>query len=267
LRLTHKKFFILDEVSMVSLEALVQLDNRCNTIWDQNRDNSTVFGGLPIVIFLGDFNQFSPVGGHAIWRQDISYNQVLQTGKSIWNRFNKAILLTEQMRQAEDPQFQGMLERARSATMTEEDVAILNSQTVAARVARGEVPPDRAIIRVNQLREDVNLTQLEIFAKKNAQKIYLFPGRHDAPNTAAIDHTLLVRMMFRVGEAGKLKGPGFLAFTKGMPVMLLHNTRTSSGLVNGMTATAERAILDADVQRTYLLPFIYHVLTLFKLPG
>ena len=37
----------------------------------------TVFGGLPIVIFLGDFNQFTPVGGHAIWRQDIFYNQVL----------------------------------------------------------------------------------------------------------------------------------------------------------------------------------------------
>ena len=52
LRLAHKKFFILDEVSMVSLEALVQLDERCNTIWDLNRENSTVFGGLPIVILL-----------------------------------------------------------------------------------------------------------------------------------------------------------------------------------------------------------------------
>jgi hypothetical protein len=68
--------------------------------------------------------------------------------------------------------------------------------------------------------------------------------------------------MFRVGEAGKLKGPGFLAFTKGMPVMLLHNARTSSGLVNGMTATAERAILDTNVQREYLVPFLCHVLTL-----
>jgi hypothetical protein len=253
LRLAHKKFFILDEVSMVSLEAFVQLDDRCNTIWDPNRENSTVFGGLPIVILLGDFNQFSPVGGHPIWRQDISYNKVLQTGKSIWNRFNKVILLTEQMRQAEDVLFQGMLERARSAAMTEEDVAILNSQTVAARVARGEVPPDRAVVRVNQLREDVNLTQLEIFARKNAQKIYLFPARHDTPNLSNIDHALLVRKMFRIGEAGKLKGPGFLAFSKGMPVMLLHNTRTSSGLVNGMTATAERAILDTDVKRTYPL--------------
>ena len=72
-------------------------------------------------------------------------------------------------------------------------------------------------------------------------------------------------MMFRVGEAGKLNGPGFLAFTKGMPVMLLQNTRTSSGLVNGMTATAERAILDINVQRTYLLPFICQMLTFIKL--
>ena len=93
-----------------------------------------------------------------------------QAGKAIWNRFNKVIFLTEQMRQAEDLLFQSILERARSATMTEEDVAILNSQTVAARVARGEDPPDRAVIRVNQLREDVNLTQLEIFAKKKSTK-------------------------------------------------------------------------------------------------
>jgi hypothetical protein len=54
-------------------------------------------------------------------------------------------------------------------------------------------------------------------------------------------------MIFRVGEAGKLKGPGFLAFTKGMSVMLLYNTRTSLGLVNSMTGTTERAILNTDV--------------------
>ena len=31
-RLSHKKIFIIDEVSMVSLKNLVQLNNRCNTI-------------------------------------------------------------------------------------------------------------------------------------------------------------------------------------------------------------------------------------------
>ena len=41
---------------MVGFKALIKLDNCCNTIWDLIRVKSTVFGGLPIVIFLGDFN-------------------------------------------------------------------------------------------------------------------------------------------------------------------------------------------------------------------
>jgi len=44
--------------------------------------------------------------------------------------------------------------------------------------------------------------------------------------------------------------------------MLLHNTKTSSGLVNGMTGTAERAILDTDVQGISLLPLKRPVLSL-----
>lgn len=252
---------------MVSLEALAQLDSRCNTVWDLNRQSTTVFGGLPIVILLGDFNQFTPVGGQAIWRQDISQNQDLQAGKSIWAQFHKAVTLTEQMRQADDLLFQAMLERARTATLTTADVAILNSQTVAAREARGETPPEQAVVRINQLREHVNLTQLERFAIKKSQKIYLFPARHDTPNVPGVDYPRLVRLMFRVGEVGKLKGPGIFAFTEGMPVMLLRNTRTSSGLVNGMTATAEKVILDASVHRKSRLPLICNVLILPQLPG
>jgi len=54
--------------------------------------------------------------------------------------------------------------------------------------------------------------------------------------------------MFQVGEVKRLKGPGFFAFTKGMPVMLLQNTNTSAGLVNGMTGFAEEVNLDIDVR-------------------
>ncbi|KAH6701353.1 hypothetical protein BKA61DRAFT_495472, partial [Leptodontidium sp. MPI-SDFR-AT-0119] len=32
LRLAHKKIFIIDEISIVSLESLIQLDDRCNAI-------------------------------------------------------------------------------------------------------------------------------------------------------------------------------------------------------------------------------------------
>ena len=55
-------------------------------------------------------------------------------------------------------------------------------------------------------------------------------------------------MIYQVGEEGYLKGPGFFAFTKGMPIMLQQNTNTYAGLVNSMRGTAEEVILDASVQ-------------------
>jgi hypothetical protein len=76
----------------------------------------------------------------------------------------------------------------------------------------------------------------------------LFPAKHDAPATSNVDPATLLKLMFQVGEVQHLKGPGFFAFTKGMPVMLLQNTNTSAGLVNGMTGTAEELILDRDTQ-------------------
>lgn len=87
------------------------------------------------------------------------------------------VFLTGQMRQAEDPVFQDLLQRARSATLTEDDVATLNSCTTENRVANGETPPERAIIRLNRIREEVNLVHLRVFAEKRGQKIRCFPNQ------------------------------------------------------------------------------------------
>jgi hypothetical protein len=252
-RLAHKKILIIDEISMVGLENLVQINDRCNSIWDLNRASDTVFGGLPMVIFLGDFNQFKPVRGHAIWSQTLKDIAVLQSGKSIWSHFTRVVFLTEQMRQAEDLAFQDLLHRVRSATATEDDVASLNLCTTENRVANGETPPEWAIIRLNRIREEANLIHLEAFAKNRGQKIYLFPARHDAPTGTNLDHLTLLRMIYHVGEQGYLKGPGFFAFTKGMPIMLQQNTNTYAGLVNGMRGTAEEIILDTAVQGAHMV--------------
>jgi hypothetical protein len=132
--------------------------------------------------------------------------------------------------------------------LTEDDIATLNSCTTENRIANGETPPERAVIRLNRIREEANLVHLRAFAEKRGQKIYLFPARHDAPTGTSLDHLTLLRMIFHVGEEGYLKGPGFFAFTKGMPIMLQQNTNTYAGLVNGMRGTAEEVILDAGVQ-------------------
>jgi hypothetical protein len=58
---------------------------------------------------------------------------------------------------------------------------------------------------------------------------------------------LLIKIMFQVREASNLKGLKFFTFTKGMPIMLLYNIKTSLSLVNRMTRIAKRAILNTDV--------------------
>ena len=126
----------------------------------------------------------------------------------------------------------------------------LNSCTIENRVGNGETPPEWAIIRLNRIREETNLIHLQEFAAKRGQKIYLFPARHDAPSGTNLDPLTLLRMIYQVGEQGYLKGPGFFAFTKGMPIMLQQNTNTYAGLVNGMRGTAEEVILDTDVRGT-----------------
>ena len=88
-----------------------------------------------------NLNQFRPVRGHAIWSQTTSDIAVLRSGRSIWGHFTHVVFLTEQMRQAEDLVFQDLLQRARSATLTEDDVATLNSCTTENRIANGEIPP------------------------------------------------------------------------------------------------------------------------------
>jgi hypothetical protein len=78
------------------------------------------------------------------------------------------------MRQAEDLVFQDLLQRARSATLTADDVATLNSCTTENRIANKETPPERAIIRLNRIREEANLVHLRAFAEARGQKICLF---------------------------------------------------------------------------------------------
>jgi hypothetical protein len=139
--------------------------------------------------------------------------------------------------------------------LTEDDVATLNSCTIENRLANGDTPPEWAIIQLNRICEEANLIHLQAFAKKRDQKTYLFPARHDAPTGTNLDSLALLRMIYQVGEQGYLKGPGFFAFTKGMPIMLQQNTNTYAGLVNGMRGTAEEVILDTGVEGMHVMIF------------
>jgi hypothetical protein len=60
---SHKIIMLIDEVSMMDLGIISVIDNQCKIVRSLDRNSTNLFGGLPIVIFIGDFFQHPPVRG------------------------------------------------------------------------------------------------------------------------------------------------------------------------------------------------------------
>ncbi|KAJ5364730.1 uncharacterized protein N7496_010443 [Penicillium cataractarum] len=60
-----------------------------------DRSSPNLFGGLPIVILIGDFFQFPPVLGPALWREPRRGIDKDENGRVLWHQFKKVIILDE----------------------------------------------------------------------------------------------------------------------------------------------------------------------------
>ena len=101
----RKTIMIIDEISMTDLSMLSKINRQCKIAKSLDRNSPDLFGGLPTVIFMGDFYQFPPVRGPALWKEPRIGNGEDENGQTIWHRFTDVIILDEQMRQAQDPIF------------------------------------------------------------------------------------------------------------------------------------------------------------------
>jgi hypothetical protein len=63
---SNKTIMFIDEISMVDLSMLSTIDKRCKIARSLDRSSTELFGGLPVVIFMGDFYQFPPIKGPAL---------------------------------------------------------------------------------------------------------------------------------------------------------------------------------------------------------
>jgi hypothetical protein len=98
---SRKTIMIIDEVSMVDLSMLSTINSQCKTARSLDRSSPDLFGGLPIVILMGDFYQFSLVKGSALWKEPRIKNGEDANGQMIWHRFTNVVVLDQQMRQAD----------------------------------------------------------------------------------------------------------------------------------------------------------------------
>jgi hypothetical protein len=95
--------------SMVSLTMLNTINRPCNRIQTVGQNSTVILGALP------DFHQLGPTERASL-------------GQLIRHRFTDVITLDEQMRQANDPEFRGLLRQAREGTITTADVDALSAK-------------------------------------------------------------------------------------------------------------------------------------------
>ncbi|XP_044717265.1 VrtJ [Hirsutella rhossiliensis] len=196
------------------------------------------FGGIPIVLFCGDFQQFRPVQERSIvlpsaaisWDVDNSFKaeQRHQHDKAhaLWKRFTTVVMLDEQMRAAGDPELQRLLKRIRLGVQDRTDLNLLNS-----RCYRGKADPWETGITVvtplNRNRWNLNMEASLAFRWKEE-----LPTEEEAI------------MILNQGDDSAIPVPAVFMFVAGMPIVVNHNTHQGLKLVNGASYSAVEVIVD-----------------------
>ena len=118
---------IVDEISQVGGLTLASVDSRLRLYRD---DPHRPFGGIPIVIFFGDFFQFDPVMQTSLLlplprdhgrQKPESLAKHLAAHKQQFLQFTNIVMLREQVRAGGCPRLRGFLRRLRNGEQTELD--------------------------------------------------------------------------------------------------------------------------------------------------
>lgn len=109
---------IIDEISMMGVKLLYDLNLRLRGLKNMRKP----FGGLS-VLFVGDFCQFPPVGALSLMTLKST------AGGDLWrDQVTAVVMLDEQMRQAEDPEFASHLQRFRDGNVDDASIAYFNTR-------------------------------------------------------------------------------------------------------------------------------------------
>ena len=201
--------FIVDEVSMLSAE----LNEKISEILKIVRDDPREYGGLQVV-FVGDFLQIPPVTGRFCF-----------CGQTFENLNFKKILLTENVRQAEDSEFADFLNRVRVGVLQEKDLDMIGE--MCSRQFPPDVSPTLLFAKNAQV-ENVNNREFRNLCQDSSLFIHSFPVfTRKGKKTAGRDYAKLCGI------------PEVLLLVKGTQVMITRNINVEQKIVNGSRGIVE----------------------------
>ena len=223
LNLSKLKLLIIDEVSMVGCNMLLDIRERLNEILVQP---DVMFGNVSILA-VGDLYQFPLVCQPPLFNM-MSNRQLscLYGSGSLWKDHFKMLDLHEIMRQRGDTRFVELLRRVRTSECTDEYIDLLKSRVITL-----ESPnyPTNAlhVYRLNDSVVKLNDFMLNSLASEDDQ----FTNKAKDSVTGQTHHIDLSTSSEKRSGTGNLHGVFILAV--GACIMLTVNVNVSDGLVNG----------------------------------
>ncbi|KAJ6436029.1 glycoside hydrolase [Purpureocillium lavendulum] len=207
---SQKLVLVIDEVSMLGGATLHDVSRHLQALRDCPDEP---FGGIPVVLLMG--TSITTISHHS--------------GCRLWHMFKTVVLLEEQVRARNDPQFGALLDRVRNGLQSQQDLDLLNANIVG----RPEIAFHnglRAITPLNRNRWALNMEAVVDWARFHKRHIAIFVSRtHGA--TALPRHFLL---------------------RQGMPVVVNKNIYTGLKVVNGAEFTAVDIVPDPNHPGYYL---------------
>ncbi|KAG7413173.1 ATP-dependent DNA helicase PIF1 [Fusarium oxysporum f. sp. raphani] len=246
----EKWLLIIDEVSMLGARTLYAVNEQLRKLRGRAQD----FGGIPIVVFCGDFHQFRPVQERSIllpsaaisWNEEKSFKaeQRYQHDRAhaLWKKFTTVIMLDEQVRAASDPQLQRLLTRVRRGVQNRSDMDLLNRTCYREKRRIVWAPGLTVVTPLNRNRWNLNIEASLCFRKNRQSLLRVFVSEHRWKEGEPTEEEAV--MMLGQGDDSTVPVPAIFMFVPGMPVVVNKNTHQGLKLVNGASYTALDIIVD-----------------------
>ena len=227
-----RKMLVIDEISMLGCQDFYNV----NLQLQRFRESPQPFGGLPVVLLVGDFLQFGPVLAKSILIESDQPQlnpakiKADEEAKALFKQVTHVILLQQQVRAACDPALRSLLRRVRKGEQTLEDLEDLNTRVID--LTEIQIKDDLHIITpVNRHCWNINLHAALRWAslKKRVTTIFISKHRWEDRNVTAA----LIQKVCSNGDESTCPIPGIFPYVEGMPVCLNKNMLSGLHAANG----------------------------------
>ena len=226
-KLENLTLIIIDEISMVGTDMLLNIHHRLNKI--KGTSGNDVWFGNTCILACGDLYQLPPVQQRFIFNPVSDAMAKMHGSGSIFMDEFYLHELTEIMRQKDDLSFANMLGRIRTGKYNENDIRMLKSREI--KITDPSYPKDA--LHVFAFNKDVNAHNMNMLNElaKHEDHIILAAVDDKYDSTGAIDISKLPPSKSQT-ETGGLET--VLRLAVGAKVMMTVNIDTTDGLVNSV---------------------------------